>query len=171
MYVSQIVNLLMVYFVVIISTPPENTTACRGSNVTISCKYLSGPALPVTWIINGTSFDEASLMNSPLYQLNDPTTPLLYTLTVFYINHTTTFQCVVHATNRDMRPTNIPSTLGTVTVIGMYLHFHSSYVACFTCTYNYSDNTFTCFYSYIAMSLYSYVCGRFTTTCIMYIAM
>ena len=131
-YVSQICNLLMVYFVVIIYTPPGNTTACRSSNVTINCGYISGTpfpvtALPVTWIINGTSFDEASLMNSSLYQLNNPTVLTQYSLELFSINLTTTFQCIVHATNDNMKLINITSTRGTVTVIGMYLYMHSSY--------------------------------------------
>ena len=103
--------------------PPENTTACRDSimSLTISCKYTGDTALPVTWIINGTAFDETSLMNSPLYHLNDPAIPSTYSLEVFSINHTTTFQCVVHATNNDI---NITSTTGTVTVIGMYVPMH-----------------------------------------------
>ena len=111
----------MVYFVVIIYKPPENTAVCRSSNVTISCGYQSATAFPVTWIINETSFDEASLMNSSLYQLNNPTNPLTYSLTVFYINHSTTFQCKVHATNNNTKPMNITSAHGTVTMIGMYV--------------------------------------------------
>ena len=128
-YVSQICNLLMICFVVAIIGPPENTTVCRSNNVTISCGYIpsSANSSSVTWIINGMSFDEALLMNSPLYQLNNPTNPPLYSLTVFTISHTTTFQCVVHETTDNMRPRNIASTRGTVTVIGMYVH--SSYVA------------------------------------------
>ena len=96
--------------IVTITTSPESTTACRGSNVTISCGYNSTTGLPVTWIINGTSFDQSAIENSPLYQLNNPTTPNALSLTVFSINHTTTFQCVVLST------LNITSTLGTVTV-------------------------------------------------------
>ena len=116
----------MIYFVVIVHIPPENKTACRGNNVTISCGYVSPTALPVTWIINGSSFDEATLMNSPLYQLNELATPILFSVTVFYINHTTTFQCVVHATTNDnMRPINKTSIRGTVTVIGMYVPTHT----------------------------------------------
>ena len=119
----------MVYFVVTVFAPPENTTVCRGSDMslTISCRYTSGTALPVTWIINGTSFDEASLMNSSLYQLNNPTVPTQYSLEVFSINHTTTFQCIVHATHNNMKLINTTSTHGTVTVIGMYLYMHSIY--------------------------------------------
>ena len=120
----------MVYFVVLFRTPPENTTVCRGSNVTISCGYLSD-IVPVTWIINGTSFDESSLMDNSLYQLNNPTNPILYSLTIFSINHTTTFQCVIHTTNNDMRPLNVTSATGTVTVVGMYLCMHRCYVSCY----------------------------------------
>ena len=124
----------MVYFIVVIIRTPENTTVCISSDVTISCGYISASAtpLPVTWIINGTSFDQSTIVDSSLYQLNNPTTPSLYSLTVFYINHTTTFQCVVHATTNDMRSTNIMSTRGTVTVIGMYLYMHGCYVSCYS---------------------------------------
>ena len=105
--------------VVIITRPPENTTVCRGSNVTISCGYSSGRALPVTWIINGTSFTQQEVVDSPLYQLINPASPNALSLTVFSINYTTTFQCIVHSTLN----TSTSSTLGIVTVTtGMYLH-------------------------------------------------
>ena len=101
-----------------ITRPPENIIACRGSNVTISCGYQWARALPVTWIINGTSFTYQEIVDSPLYQLNNPTSPMLVSLTVFSINYTTTFQCVVHST-----PNTTTSILGTVTVpTGMYIH-------------------------------------------------
>ena len=103
-----------------IFTPPENITVCRGSDVTISCGYVIAPARPVTWIINGTSFDQDKIFFSPLYQQNNSTTPITNSLTVFSINGTTTFQCVVLSTP------NTTSTRGTVTVTGMYIH---------TCTY------------------------------------
>ena len=95
---------------VTITRPPENTTACRGSNVNISCGYVSATALPVTWIINGTLFTPQEAVDSPLYQLNNPASPMTVSLTVFSINDTTTFQCVVHSTP------NTTSTLGRVTV-------------------------------------------------------
>ena len=100
---------------VIIITPPENTTACRGSDVTVSCGHLTSSALAVTWIINGTSFDPQELVNSPLYQQNRRSTPTENSLTVFSINGTTNFQCAVQSTP------NTISTLGTVTVIGKYI--------------------------------------------------
>ena len=84
--------------IVTIVTPPENITVCRGSNVTISCGYQSAIALAVTWIINGTSFTLQEILNSPLYQLNNPSSPPTLSLTVFSINGTTTFQCIVLST-------------------------------------------------------------------------
>ena len=103
----------------IIYRPPENTTACRGDNATISCGYVSGTVLPITWIINGTSVENSTIVNSSLYQLNiiNPSYPILYSLIVFSINGTSTFQCIVHST-----PNTTTSTLGTVTVIGTYVH-------------------------------------------------
>ena len=98
--------------VVIFTILPENRTVHRGSDVTISCGYISATTLPVTWIINGISFTQEEIVNSPLYQLNNPTIPPANSLRVFSINDTTTFQCVVLST---------PSTRGTVTIIGMYV--------------------------------------------------
>ena len=103
----------------IIVTPPENRTVNRGDNVNISCGYLWATALPVTWIINGTSFTQQEIVNSPLYRLNNPTSPLAFSLTVISINGTTTFQCIVQSTP------NITSTLGTVTVIGMCIRMYT----------------------------------------------
>ena len=99
-----------------ITRPPEDTTVCRGSNVTISCGYSSGTALPVTWIINETLFTQEDIVDSPLYQLNSPTSPMGISITVISINGTTAFQCRVHSTPHST------STLGTVTVIGMYMY-------------------------------------------------
>ena len=101
--------------VVIITTPPENRTVPRGDDVTISCGYISATTLPVTWIINGIAFTQQEITNSPLYQLDNPTIPIANSLTVFSINGTTTFQCIVLST-----PTTT-STPGTVIVIGMYI--------------------------------------------------
>ena len=84
---------------VVITTPPENTTACRGSDVTISCGYVTATAFPVTWIINGTSFTLEEIFFSPSYQQNSQTTPTANSLTVFSINGTTTFQCICSSIN------------------------------------------------------------------------
>ena len=93
-----------------ITRPPENTTVSRGSDVTINCGYQWATALPVTWIINGTSFTQQEVVDSPLYQLNNLATPMTHSLTIFSINGNTTFQCVIHST------TNVSSTHGTVNV-------------------------------------------------------
>ena len=110
-----------------IPKPPENTTVSRGSDVTISCGHVTATALSVTWIINGTSFAQEEIVNSPLYRLNNPASPPTLSLTVFSINGTTTFQCVVLST-----PITT-STRGTVTVtsgmyVCMYVHMYS-YIA------------------------------------------
>ena len=83
--------------------------------MTISCGYVTIMALPVTWIINGTSFTQQEIVNSPLYQLNNPSSPITLSLTVFSTNGTTTFQCVVLSTP------NTTSTHGTITVTGTYI--------------------------------------------------
>ena len=102
--------LICMYLIVTITSPPENATVHIGDSVTISCKYQWSTVLPVTWIINGSSFTQQEVVDSPLYQLNNPTTPMTHSLTVFSINGTTTFQCVVQSTP------NTNSTLGTVTM-------------------------------------------------------
>ena len=110
MYISLIVK---------ITTPPENTTVHRGSDVNISCGHISATALGVIWIINGTSFMQEQVVDSPLYQLNNPTSPMSVSLTVFSINATTTFQCLVLSTP------NTISIRGTVIVTsGMYVHLY-----------------------------------------------
>ena len=120
-------TLLCVHSVVTIINPPESITVCRGSDVVVYCGYSGSTAFPVTWIINGTSFTQQEVVDSPLYQLNNPSTPMIHSLTVFSINHTTTFQCIVHSTP------NTTSKLGTVTVTtGMYL---CTYISIGTCMY------------------------------------
>ena len=109
---------LCVHPVVTFIAPPENITVCRGNDVNISCGYLWRRGLPTKWIINGTMFSQQELMDSPLYHLNNPTSPMTYSLTLFSISSSTTFQCVVHST-----PTTT-SSLGTVTVNGMYVRLN-----------------------------------------------
>ena len=111
------------YLVAVITTPPENTTVCRGSDVNISCGYQWAIVSHITWVIDGTLFDQSAIENSPLYQLNNPTNSSTLSLTVFSINDTTTIQCIIPS---------IPitaSTLGTITVIGMctcvYVHTYN----------------------------------------------
>ena len=93
-----------------IIAPPQNTTVYIGDDATISCGFLSATALPVTWIINGISFDQSTVVNSPLYQLNNPLNSRNVSLTAISINVTTTFQCKIRSAI---------STLGTVSVLGM----------------------------------------------------
>ena len=95
--------------------PPKNKTISRGSDVTIKCGYSGATVLPVTWIINGTSFTQSKVANNPFYQLNNAASPKIVSLTVFSINGTTTFQCIVHSA------LNTTSTHATVTVLGMYI--------------------------------------------------
>ena len=87
--------------------------------MTISCGYGSATALPVTWIINGTSFDQQEVFNSPLYQQNNPFSPFSVSLTVFSINGTTTVQCIVLST-----PTTT-STRGILIVPGMFIYSYT----------------------------------------------
>ena len=99
-----------------IKTPPRDEIVNRGSDVTVSCGYQWHTAFPVTWIINGTSFTQQEIVDSQLYHLNNPNTPLLTSLTVFSINGTTTFQCVVQSI-----PTTT-STRGILIVPGMFVY-------------------------------------------------
>jgi len=92
---------------VTITKPPENTTFCRGRGVTISCHYVCAATLPVTWIINGRSFNQSAIP----YQQNNPTTPMSYSLTVSSVDGPTTFQCIIHSTP------NTVSTHGTATML------------------------------------------------------
>ena len=96
--------------------PPQNITVTRGSDVNISCGHMIDIKRPVTWIINGTAFTPEQIFFSPLYHPNRQGTPSENSLIVFSINYTTTFQCVVQSTP------NTTSTLGTITVIGTYVH-------------------------------------------------
>ena len=81
--------------------------------MTISCGYQWASRLYVTWVINGTSFDQSAIENSPSYQLNNPTSPISISLTILSINDTTTVQCIVHSTP------NTTSTHGKVAVTGI----------------------------------------------------
>ena len=108
---------MCVHSVVSFINPPENITVCKGSDVVVHCGYMWSTSLPVTWMINGTSFTQQEIVDSPLYQLNKPRDPKILSLTVFSINHTTTFQCIIHYT-----PITT-SKLGIVTVTtGKHAH-------------------------------------------------
>ena len=108
---TNVHGIYMLTCIVTITRPPENTTACRGGTVIISCGYQSDTPLLVTWIINGTSFTEDDIEDlNELYLLNNPINTNALSLTALSINGDTTFQCIVHST------VNTTSTLGTVTV-------------------------------------------------------
>ena len=109
LYLHPIVNII---------APPEDTSVCKGSNVTISCGYDSPTALSTAWLINKTVFNPEDLWNSPMYHLNNPFRPRIYSLTVFSINGTTTFQCSVVSNH------TIISLSGTVAVTGTYLRMY-----------------------------------------------
>ena len=142
MYVRSCVHPVVTFI-----APPENITVCRGSDVNISCGYQWFTALTTEWIINGTVFSQQELRDSPLYQLNNPISPRIYSLTLFSINSSTTFQCVVSS-----NPTTT-STLGTVTVKGMYVRLYqyvrAHTVHTYTCIYT-NALVCTCVYSYVA---------------------
>ena len=102
--------------VIFIDTLNNETAVCRGSDVNVKCGYFSINSSYVEWIINGMLLNESALHNNLSYLLNNLNYTLNHSLTIFSINETTTFQCVVHTI------TNVTemSSLGTVTVIGMY---------------------------------------------------
>ena len=105
------------YCIVTITTPPEDTTVCRGSDVTISCGYDSDVPLDPVWRINATYFAESEIMNMSSYRLNNPTTPVNYSLTIFSINGTTEIRCAI--TSQSLNITQALSPAVTITVIGM----------------------------------------------------
>ena len=122
---------MRIYTIAIIDDPPMNRTVCKDRDVTINCGYGNFVS-PVTWIINGTSFNQSDIMNNPSYQQHNLNRPSRYSLEVYSINGTTTFQCIIHSDPA------VTSTEGTITVIGM-----SPYVYCNlfcnvlgVCTYN-----------------------------------
>ena len=121
------------YIVANITSPPENKTVSRGSDVTISCGYKWFTALRTEWFINGSVFTQEAILNSPLYQLNNPLSRTSVSLTVFSINGTTTFKCVVLS---DPAKT---STLGTVTVIGTYVHARDGMIGTYIDTLPYQN--------------------------------
>ena len=88
----------------------------------ISCGHNSTPPFHTIWSINGSDFN--SLVNDPLYLVKNQT------LTVFSINYTTTFSVQVQILQSP--PIVLTSTLGTVTVVGMY---KCIYVCMYVCGY------------------------------------
>ena len=74
----------------------------------ISCGHNSTDKFDTIWGFNG--LDLNVIKDNPVYQA------INQTLTIFSINYTTTVQCGVHI--KSSLP--ILSTIGTVTVLGMY---------------------------------------------------
>ena len=91
-----------------------NKTSCKGRGVIINCGY-GNLVSPVTWIINGTSLNQSDIMNNPSYKQRNLERPSMYSLEVFSITGTTTFQCIIHS------DTAVTSTEGIITVIGMWV--------------------------------------------------
>ena len=100
------------FIVVVITRQPENTTACRGSEVIITCGHNSiTPLFDTIWSINGSDF--RSIKDDPLYRANNQT------LIIVSIDYTTTFRCSVQIL-QSQPPIVLTSTIGTVIVVGMY---------------------------------------------------
>ena len=104
-----ILYFMCVFIIAIIARPPEDTTVCRGSDVIISCGHNSTDTFDTIWGFNGSA--PIIIMNGPMYQA------INQTLTIFYINYTTTVQCAVHILVSP--PIMLTSGTATVTVVGM----------------------------------------------------
>ena len=105
--------------------PPESTTICNGSDVTISCGYQSSVLLPIVWRIDDVIYFSDDLVdNDPRYHLNNKSNPEGYSLTIYSVNYTTTVWCGICSPTRY-------STYGMVT-IGMYLTWFILYIHVFT---------------------------------------
>ena len=122
-------------------------TVCEGNDVTIICEYNNNITLNVAWKINNKTYIETEIANNPSYQLIVKYTLTL--LTVFSINETTDFQCIIPS------PTNpnqtIPSRRVTVTVKGV-----CTYIPCV------KGNVYFAFYIFV----FVHVCECKTTTII-----
>ena len=172
--------------IVTITRPPRSITVCRGSDVTVSCGYGSSTALPVTWIINKTSFTQQEVWDSPLYQLNNHNDPNRVSLTVFSINDTTTFQCIVHSTpnTTTSRRSKVTVTTGTYVIHNVYTNMykvctvatwimilHCEYTQlcdlickkslhmcnCKYLKYNLCNYYYNCLYAFLHSSMYIYI--------------
>ena len=123
-----------ILYVASIIRPPRSVTVCKGSDVTLDCGY-DDSTTPVTWIINGTSFDEAATIRSPLYKHNRRRLPQFYSFTAFSINYTATFQCKVKS-NPEVTSTAARVTLATGRVFCEYNYYSiiaiNMYVVCFS---------------------------------------
>ena len=122
MYAYLLCTYACAYYIVTITTPPEDTTVCRGSDVTISCGYDSDTPLDPVWRINGSAYlIQSEIMNMSSYQENNPTTPVNYSLTIFSINGTT-IRCAI-ASQSMVNFTPALSPIVTITVVGMCIMY------------------------------------------------
>ena len=118
----------MVYVTVTFTSSSKNLTVCRGHNLTIECSGHRSTTSVVTWTINGTLYSESAAVNNPLYQRSNPTDSLLYSLKVFSMNHTTTFQCILYLCSTTGATVFRGTNKITVTT-GTYVHSHVYTVA------------------------------------------
>ena len=102
-------NHICVLIVVVFTREPEDTTACRGGEVIITCGHNSTASFDTIWSINGSVTQ--SITNDQLYSVKNQT------ITVFSIDYTTTFLCAVRISQP---PIVLTSTTVTVTVVGTY---------------------------------------------------
>ena len=100
---------MCVFVAVVITRPPEDTTTCRGSKVTITCGHNSTTSFDTVWGFNGST--PISIVNSQMYRA------INQTLTIFSINYNTTVRCAVHILVSP--PIVLSSGIATVTVVGM----------------------------------------------------
>ena len=108
-----ILYLMCIFIVVVITRPPEDTTVCRGSDVTISCGHNSTDRFDIIWGFNGSV--PTTIVNSQMYQATNQT------LTIYSINYTTTVMCALRILPSNMI---LQSTTGTVTVVGTYVQMY-----------------------------------------------
>ena len=90
---------IYLYFIEIITTPPENTTVCIGSDVTISCGYQFPFTLSIRWMINDDVLTQTDIMNSDDYELNNHLIPNTTSLIVLSINDTYYYYSVCNSCN------------------------------------------------------------------------
>jgi len=101
-----------------ITSPPLNTTVCRGNDIDVNCGYAAVPGVEIIWRINGNNeMTSREIMTMPSkYQyeniFNASTATGISTLRIFSINESTTFECRVAFMDGAYSP------IGTVTVAG-----------------------------------------------------
>ena len=92
--------------------------------MTTKCSRQQDTTSVVTWMINGTLYSKSAAANNPLYQRSNPTDSLYYSLKVFSINHTTTFQCIIYSCLTTGSKVFLGTKRVTVTT-GMYIAMYT----------------------------------------------